>query len=457
MAVWSEIAISRSLFDRRLDPEFYQSKYLENEKRLNEKNSMSLIALGSDVRCGPFGSAIMVDDYCHEGIPFIRVADTSDIFLKTDNLIFLKKEKAKSLTRYEVEPGDIVVSQRGTLAQFAIVPSDHKKWIISANLISLKVPKNLEPYYLIAFLNSEIGISQLERLQSGQVQPKIITDDIKHLLIYLPSPDFRQQVSTTIEKSKERQDEAKALLAQAEGLLLSELCLGNLDLSPSLFYERPLSETQQIARIDAEFFQPKYYRLRERLNACSFRNVELNNLIAPIKNGYDYREFGEEGLPYIRVGDISNGRLDIENAKRVNIKWEDIKKDIRLKKGDVLLTRKGSYGNAAYVREGQTDCVISSEIMLLRILDSSLLPEYLTVYLNSPIGFQQVERFVHGDAFYSISQPSLASVRVIMATRQIQEKIAALVRKADTSRDESRRLLAEAKRMVEEAVLARDQ
>jgi type I restriction enzyme M protein len=116
------------------------------------------------------------------------------------------------------------------------------------------------------------------------------------------------------------------------------------------------------------------------------------------------------------------------------------------------MTRKGSYGIAALVREGQEDSVISSEIMLLRIKDTSLLPEYLTVYLNSSVGFHQVERFVHGVAFYSISQPDLASIRIVMAPEQLQKQIATLVQKSDAALNESRRLLEEAKRMVEVAV-----
>jgi restriction endonuclease S subunit len=287
----------------------------------------------------------------------------------------------------------------------------------------------------------------------GHIQTGLNLRDLKQIPILIPDDSAEKKIGDIVRRAYSKRNDSKGLYAQVGGVLLSELGLGDFDLSPTLFYELPFSETQKAARLDAEFFQPKYYRLQERLSACSFRNAALEDFIAPIKNGLDFREFGENGLPYIRVGDISNGRIDVENAKRVNIRWEDIKKSIRLNEGDVLLTRKGSYGNTAFVREGQTNSVISSEIMLLRILDSSVLPEYLTVYLNSPAGFQQVERFVHGVAFYSISQPDLASVRVIIAPMQIQKRIAALVRKADAARDESHRLLEEAKRMVQEMVL----
>jgi hypothetical protein len=92
--------------------------------------------------------------------------------------------------------------------------------------------------------------------------------------------------------------------------------------------------------------------------------------------------------------------------------------------------------------------------MLLRLIDNAFVPDYLASYLNSPLGFQQVERRVHGVAFYSISQPDLATVAVVRAPSTLQKQIENQVQSSLAARQESQRLLADAKRMVEDMILA---
>ncbi len=458
MAVWSEIAISRTRFDKRLDPQFYQPQYLENEKLLNEKNSKPLIALCSDVRCGPFGSAITVDDYRDIGTPFIRVSDTSDIFLKTDDLAFLNQRRAISFTRYEVEPDDIVVSQRGTVAQFSIVPDDYEKWIISANLISVQTSKNIDPYYLIAFLNSAIGTYQLERLQSGQVQPKIITDDIKHLLIYLPNKELEKKVSATIKSSKGRQEKAKELYAQAEHLLLSELGLDDPDLSPALFYERHFSETQQAARFDAEFFQPKYYALRERLNkSTSLREGStIGSISKPLKYGTSAKlSYVEDGIPFLRIADLENKRFDEASVLRISHEEASLQKNARVSTGDVLISRSGTLGLAVAIPDHLANSVFGSYFIRVKPDCTVIHPEFLALYINALCGALQVERLNTGGIQTNLTIPAIESIFVVHGDMHWQMRFVEIVMKSVVARDESRRLLEEAKRMVEDAVLGR--
>ena len=459
MAVWSELRHSRVNQQGRLDAEYFMPSFLQLERKLDEVHSLPLSDLG-DISCSAFYPAA-ADLYEGGDTPFLRCVDIIGYpVLRPDQPFaqipqdFIREQS--SIRR--VKGGDIVISKVGSPCFASLLDESMPNCAMTRTILGLRNIRTdlVDPRYLVIFLRSSIGFEQLMRERELTIQYQLTLDRARKVRVYLPPMDKQRQIGELLTKHLEEDNRSKDLYSQAEGLLSSELGLGDLDLSPTLFYERPFSETQKASRLDAEFFQPKYYRLLDRLNACLFRNCALGELIVSIVNGFDSREFSEEGLPYIRVGDVSNGRIDVENAKRVNIQWQDVKKSIHLKEGDVLLTRKGSYGHAASVRDGQTDSIISSEIMLLRLLDSSVLPEYLTVYLNSPAGFQQVKRFVHGVAFYSISQPDLASVRIIIAPEQVQSRIAVLVQQADTARDESHRWLEEAKRMVEAAVLEGD-
>ena len=90
----------------------------------------------ADVICGPFGSAITNKDYQESGIPLIRITNISgDGYMDYSDIIYISEELGNSLSRTQVSAGDIVISQRGSLGQCAIVDDTFPKLNISANII----------------------------------------------------------------------------------------------------------------------------------------------------------------------------------------------------------------------------------------------------------------------------------------------------------------------------------
>ena len=178
-------------------------------------------------------------------------------------------------------------------------------------------------------------------------------------------------------------------------------------------------------------------------------------MIESIQNGFDYREYTEGGTPYIRVGDIKNGRINFESAVKVPITMADVNKPVGLQVGDILFTRKGSFGNSAVVTEVEVNGIISSEIMLVRLTSVSkqtILPEYISLFLNSKFGYLQVERRVHGVAYYSISQPDLANLLIPILSKQQQQKIVDKIKSSFSTQLKSQQLLEIAKTGVERAI-----
>lgn len=253
----------------------------------------------------------------------------------------------------------------------------------------------------------------------------------------------------------QKRKEAHSFYKQAEARLLEALGLQNIDLSHQVAYTGSFREAVSAHRLDAEYFQPKYYRILDAMDRSGFQSTILGSIIEPIRNGFDFREFSEEGTPYIRVGDIRNGKIDVRGAVRVRIKAEEVKKNVRLSVGDLLFTRKGSYGNAAVVRDGSEQAIISSEIMLLRIRPeyrNQVDPDYLALFLNSSVGFEQIERRVHGVAFYSISQQDLSGVCILFPSLEAQRELAHLVFQSQKLEETTYEMLDYAKKQIESLI-----
>jgi type I restriction enzyme S subunit len=195
------------------------------------------------------------------------------------------------------------------------------------------------------------------------------------------------------------------------------------------------------------------------LSACKYPLKTIGDILSdPIVNGLDARKFVEAGTKYLRVGNIKPDQIDDTDIKFVNIAIDNMKKDIKLEPGDVLLTRKGTFGISAVVRD-TTDYIISSEIMRLR-LKKEVNPFYFSIINNTSAIQEQYKQKAVGAIMGSLSQEVLKTVKVPIPPRHIQHRIVKQFqekrKKAKKLREEAKELLEKAKREVENIILEAD-
>lgn len=134
-------AVKRGDMKNRLDINYNLPQYTMLEEKLYQTFGENLKRISdiADVICGPFGSAIKNTDYQDSGIPLVRITNINkDGYMNYDDLIYISEKLGDSLSKTQVSNGDIVVSQRGSLGQCAIVDDSFPKMNISANIIAIK-------------------------------------------------------------------------------------------------------------------------------------------------------------------------------------------------------------------------------------------------------------------------------------------------------------------------------
>jgi len=189
-----------------------------------------------------------------------------------------------------------------------------------------------------------------------------------------------------------------------------------------------VSELEGELRIDAEYYDPFYLSQIKKL--ISHNWMPLKKLLKePIYNGFDYRHFEETGLPYVRVGNIKDFTIYLEETVKVNP--PKIPKKILLELEDILLTRKGTVGEVAIIHsENLKKVIISSEIMKLSPDNSKIDPYYLMIFLKSYFGELQITQNIHGIAHVSITQEALENIKIPISSNSFQKFIEKLVLKA---------------------------
>jgi type I restriction enzyme S subunit len=244
-------------------------------------NRFKTIGAIADVICGPFGTAITQDTYAEDGIPLLRITNiTKQGFLDCTDMKYITEECANGLMRMKVSVGDIVISQRGTLGQCAVVDDTYPYYNISANLIAVKNIRGTNAEYVRNYLLSPVGIALLQRTQSGQVQGKITTLDIEEMPIPVISDPFKLNriIEVAYDSYAAKLREADALLTGMDGVVLERLGVELPPIKSTLVYAVKLGDIRTSELFCSPTY-PDYLRLIDALKDCRWYKGDLEQFV----------------------------------------------------------------------------------------------------------------------------------------------------------------------------------
>lgn len=453
----TEILLSKALYLNdtfRIDAEYFSKYYLMLLKKLNQ---LSLDYI--ETNC-------FVTDGIHESIDFDEASSINLISAKSPKKNYfdlsgngyISKAQHNANPRTALQNNDIIISTVGTIGNVAVVDesilpanSDRHVGIIRIN------NQKLRPYYLSTFLLSKYGYFQSIRESTGNVQLNLFIYRIKKILVFNASNSFQEHVERVCIIAKQNSEQAIKLYQQAEALLLKELGLANFKpieqaVNIKLFKESFAST----GRLDAEYYQPKYESTIHKIKSSNYKKliqlVSIKKSIEPGSEVYDTTE----GIPFIRVSDYSKMGIT-DPAVKLNLNYyhsnqEELNK-LFPKKDTILFSKDGSIGIAYQVKE-DLKAITSGAILHLNILDNieDILPEYLTLVLNSFMVQMQAERDAGGSIINHWRIDQIEDVIIPIIPNSIQQQITELIQQSFTLKAQSEHLLEVAKQAVEIAI-----
>ncbi|MBL8252852.1 MAG: restriction endonuclease subunit S, partial [Candidatus Competibacter sp.] len=156
----------------------------------------------------------------------------------------------------------------------------------------------------------------------------------------------------------------------------------------------------------------------------------VNQLALEMKYGSSAKTSSESGsIPVLRMGNIQDGELDIQNLKFLPTDHDEFP-NLILEDGDLLFNRTNSpelVGKTAIYRSQITPCSYASYLIAARF-SSSFLPEFASVYINSIYGRLWVKSVVTqqvGQA--NVNGSKLAALAIPLPPNQEQIEIARLL------------------------------
>ncbi|WP_442939807.1 N-6 DNA methylase [Nostoc sp.] len=450
-----ELLFSEAKFNNaslRVDAEFFQKGYLSIVKALGSTTTQPLSQVARKIDVGHVGS--MVSEYDESGILLLQTRNIDEFFVNTEECQRITQKFHKQLKKSQIKKGDVLIARSGSFGKASIYLDSEV--VNSADIIIVESNKNhVNPFYLVGFLNSKLGTSQLFRFASGGLQGHVNLTILENLLVPTLKFNFQDFLELLIKYSYKILKNSKKLYQQAEDLLLSELGLKDWQPTEETVAVKSFAESfLSSGRFDAEYYQPKFDQLIKRLEE-KVELTPLGDLLTLNQRGKQPQYIEDEdeyklSLPVINSKHVREGEVMLTDNRYAYL--SETNDPLTIQTDDVLIngTGIGTIGRCApyfYEQKALPD----NHVTILRT--DSLDSVYLSIYLNSMIGKLLVEKHFKGSSGQIELYPNeIAQFLVWDAPESVQQKIRSKVEASHQKREQSKQLLEIAKTGVERAI-----
>jgi type I restriction enzyme S subunit len=350
---------------------------------------------------GPFGSSLGRKHYVPSGVPVIRGAQLAgDGRFSLDDLVFVSDEKADRHKGNLAYPGDVIVTQRGTLGQVGVIPSDqpYQRFLLSQSQMKISVDPSLADSEFVHFALSAPEANQrlIDHAMTAGV-PHINLATLREFRLRLPDVVTQRRI-------------AAVLSAFDELIEINQRRIGLFeDLAMSLYREW-FVRFRFPGHEDVELIDSELGPIPERWAA-----MPLASLAHSLVDG-DWIETKDQGGSAYRLLQVSNiGQGAFRETGKFRYITDETFARLRctaIAEGDILISRMPEpIGRAWLVDQLPMPAITAVDVAILRPR-SSAIGLYLDLLLNSPRFLAEADAAATGTTRKRISRSVLAQLNV---------------------------------------------
>ena len=350
---------------------------------------------GSAVRVGPFGSALTSSDIVDSGIwIYNQKTIMNNDFSCNDT--YVSKEKAQELSAFSVNPGDILVTTRGTVGRIAVVPEAAPQGVLHPCVIRFRIDEKKfnKDLLTLIFNDTDLVNKQIMDMSNSTTIEVLYSYSLKEIRVPVPTineqnriVDYLQTNCFIIDSIIEKQEAIIEKLKEYKLSVITEAVTKGLD--PNV--EMKDSGIEWIGKCPASWSRAKLN------NLCSFHNGDRSS------NYPSPDDFVDDGIPFIGADSLNGFYVDCSVSKHITTEKYSSMGGIKIKEGDILYTLRGSTIGKNSIA-GFNDGTVASSLMGIRIDDRDKLDsKFLLYYLNSEMEYIQRDVCINGSTAPNLS------------------------------------------------------
>jgi len=293
-------------------------------------------------------------DFFGGEVPWVKISDMLQGRIRTTDERLTDEGLAACRAKL-LPPGTLLVSIFATIGRTAVldIPAATNQAIVGVSPRDLKA---VDRAFLRHFL--DFHAVTLGRQSRGVAQNNINASMLKDVPVPVPPLAEQKRIAAILDKAdaiRRRRQEAARL---ADTLI------------PSVFYEMFDKWLRQPA--------PEMPRIGD---------PSLANIASGVTKGRQFGDAVTASVPYIRVANVQDGRLDLAEIKTIEVLPGDVEA-LRLESGDVLMTEGGDFdklGRGALWEADIPDCIHQNHVFRVRCQRKRLMPEFFASYIQSTL------------------------------------------------------------------------
>lgn len=325
----------------------------------------------------------------------LRFADFSNGFDKS-KFVYVDEHAYKFLSKSNLYPGDIVISNVGSCGLMFRCPDLGTKITLAPNSIVFRAENNAFFYY---WLTTEKGQKDIERITSKSAMPKFNKTQFKEILVPYPPLPIQTEIVRILDKFVEQQEQLERLI--------------------------------ELRKKQYEYYREEMLKPKE---GEKWKTVTIGDL-GTITRGRRFvrDDVRESGMPCIHYGDMYTYYGITARTTKTFLDRNFPKKMQYAKKGDVVVVGAGENDldiGVGTVWEGEEPAAVHDACY---ILEHKQNPKYIAYFLRTNNYHQQLRKYVSDGKICSISGKGLGSCIISIPSLKKQEGIVEFLDKFESS------------------------
>lgn len=330
--------------------------------------------------------------FVSEGVPFINAGHLTDDGIDWPNMNYIPLEHYQRIGSGKIQSGDILYCLRGSLGKFAHVDSD-SLGAIASSLVIIRPKPSVLADYVGHYLASPLAHEMVEQYENGAAQPNLSGASLAKFQIPLPPLDEQKRIVEVLDAAFEGLSRARAHTET------------NLQNARELFE----------SGVD-EMFQS---------DLANWKSGTLGKLVGNVATGpfgsiLHKSDYVEGQTPIVNPAHIVDGRIEPDSRKTISGEAKQRLKSYVLRKGDIVIGRRGDMGRCAVVGEKEDGWLCGTGSFFIRP-NGNANSDFVAHLLRSRTYIEKLESVAGGATMPNISNKDLAELEVELPTLQQQD------------------------------------
>lgn len=371
----------------------------------------------------------------------VRLLQTGNIGLgtfKEQGFRYISEESFNALRCTEVKPGDVLICRLADpVGRACLAPNLPEKMITSVDVCILKPSADWDSRFIVYFLSSKPYLDYLQSFSRGGTRDRVSRSFLGNVRIPRPSLSRQIEIADFLDRETAKADALVAkyerlieLLEEKRVALITQAVTKGLDFTVAM----KGSGVEWIGDIPAHW------------------TIMKLGLVASLQSGFAFPSdaFTDDGTPIVQMNNLKGGILDLEDAKRIPIRYE--RADMALRSGDLLIGMSGSLGdtgsvgNLARVSQRNLPCQLNQRVGRFSVNSEWISLDYLALILRSDMFRVPMSLRATGTAQFNISPSSIGNTMIALPPRDEQ---AAIVAQSEHANRRSANLMVAARKAID--------